>query len=80
MISTAIEKECPQANFRPLIGVCEVEAGETDAAMLCNNAQIAADAVRGQEGKRIRRFDHTMMRAHPTQTAFDRGHEKGTSG
>lgn len=79
-VSTAIEKECPQANFRPLIGVCEVEAGETDAAMLCNNAQIAADAVRGQEGKRIRRFDHTMMRAHPTQTAFDRGHEKGTSG
>lgn len=62
-VSTAIEKECPQANFRPLIGVCEVEAGETDAAMLCNNAQIAADAVRGQEGKRIRRFDHTMMRA-----------------
>lgn len=62
-VSAAIEKECPQANFRPLIGVCEVEAGETDAAMLCNNAQIAADAVRGQEGKRIRRFDHTMMRA-----------------
>lgn len=62
-VSTAIEKECPRANFRPLIGVCEVEAGETDAAMLCNNAQIAADAVRGQEGKRIRRFDHTMMRA-----------------
>lgn len=62
-VSTAIEKECPQANFRPLIGVCEVEAGETDAAMFCNNAQIAADAVRGQEGKRIRRFDHTMMRA-----------------
>ena len=62
-ISTAIEKECPRANFRPLIGVCEVEAGETDAAMLCNNAQIAADAVHGQEGKRIRRFDHTMMRA-----------------
>ena len=62
-VSTAIEKECPQANFRPLIGVCEVEAGETDAAMLCNNAQIAADAVRGQEGKRIRRFDHTMMHA-----------------
>lgn len=62
-VSTAIEKECPRANFRPLIGVCEVEAGETDAAMLCNNAQIAADAVRGQEGKRIRRFDHTMMHA-----------------
>lgn len=62
-VSTAIEEECPRANFRPLIGVCEVEAGETDAAMLCNNAQIAADAVRGQEGKRIRRFDYTMMRA-----------------
>mgnify|MGYP004523091449 FL=1 len=62
-VSTAIEKECPRANFRPLIGVCEVEAGETDVAMLCNNAQIAADAVRGQEGMRIRKFDHTMMRA-----------------
>lgn len=62
-ISIAIEKECPRANFRPLIGVCEVEAGETDAAMLCNNAQIAADAVRGQAEMRIRKFDHTMMRA-----------------
>lgn len=60
-VCAAISEVCPQANFRPVVGVCAAEKGETDAAMLCNNAQIAADAARGKEEERVRRFDHTMM-------------------
>lgn len=60
-ICIALDQECPQADFRPVIGVCVIEEGETDVTMSCNNAQIAADTARGRAEDRIRLFNPTMM-------------------
>ena len=46
--------------FRPVIGVCAVSEGGEDAALLCNNAQIAMDEARGHESDCIHRFDHRL--------------------